>query len=265
MEFSFGSSDIEKWAQFSGDRNPIHFQPEAAARLGVEKVVAHGMLALLPVKQQVVSMSDALDSHWTQFKASFKAPILKDDSIVLSTKARKQKLGFKVDSVDLNTQHLVGHVCQIPVQSWCSDSIIYQLDKQDIRQKYSDFCEQFDNAFAQWIWLDGLVFGHFISHQIGYIMSKLGGKNYQHRQIRGIEDLSDHMVVQISHQTVFCNNLKDVVINSQQLPDVAYQIDNINVTENNDSAFGTLDVGVLVNGCHQMTIELGLMIKSNPQ
>ena len=51
MDLRFDSHDIEAWARLSGDRNPIHFDREAALRMNAADVVVHGMLAMLPIKQ----------------------------------------------------------------------------------------------------------------------------------------------------------------------------------------------------------------------
>ena len=48
--FAIGASDVEQWAEFSGDRNPVHFDPAAAQAFGVPFPFAHGMLSVIPIK-----------------------------------------------------------------------------------------------------------------------------------------------------------------------------------------------------------------------
>lgn len=48
--FAIGVSDVERWAEFSGDRNPVHFDPAAARAFGVPFPFVHGMLSIIPIK-----------------------------------------------------------------------------------------------------------------------------------------------------------------------------------------------------------------------
>lgn len=48
--FTIEASDVERWADYSGDRNPVHFDPKAALAFGVPFPFAHGMLSIIPVK-----------------------------------------------------------------------------------------------------------------------------------------------------------------------------------------------------------------------
>lgn len=48
----FSPGEVERWAAFSGDYNPIHFSTETARRLvGDDGPFIHGMLAMLPLKR----------------------------------------------------------------------------------------------------------------------------------------------------------------------------------------------------------------------
>jgi len=263
MELSFNAEQIEDWASFSGDRNPIHFDEAAAAKLGVDRVVAHGMLALLPVKQHLAEISANDASYWTQFKALFKAPILRDDVVTLTTRDRPSKVSFKVNSGEKN-QHLIGNMSQIDPKLWASDSSIYDIPDEEIRDKFDRFYSVFKPGFDHWIWLDGLIFGHFIRHQIGLVYSKLSCSANSEKKVSTIEDLTDHLVVQISHQTSFKDQLKGEVFSRENLPSISYQLDNFEISEEKESAFGTVEIGVLVNGVHDMSVELGLMIINKP-
>ncbi|MCF2909096.1 hypothetical protein L1285_12275 [Pseudoalteromonas sp. DL2-H2.2] len=262
MELSFTADDIEKWAVFSGDRNPIHFDIEAAARLGVDKVVTHGMLALLQVKQTAVSKFVADNGGWTQFKTSLKAPILCDDKVTMSETERRNKLCFKVNSVASSNLHLVGSVSSVEQTPWQSQEKVHHLNASDVEEKFRSFYQSFDSGFDAWVWVDALVFGHFISNQISYIMSSLN-HNEGPDEANCLTELAQHTVVQISHLTRICPSLQSSKYTVDSLPSVAYQIDNMSLTEEEESAFGVLELAVFLNGQHEMTIELGLLIKFN--
>lgn len=57
MDLNYTVRDAEKWAEFSGDYNPIHFDLKYAKSLGMDGLSVHGMRALLDMKSH---LSDAL-------------------------------------------------------------------------------------------------------------------------------------------------------------------------------------------------------------
>ncbi len=46
----YGAQDIERWAQFSGDRNRVHFDKAFAIKNGLKGIIVQGMLTLLDAK-----------------------------------------------------------------------------------------------------------------------------------------------------------------------------------------------------------------------
>ncbi|MEH0888278.1 MaoC/PaaZ C-terminal domain-containing protein [Enterobacter sp. UNJFSC 003] len=53
MSLHYTLRDAERWAAFSGDYNPIHFDAAEAKLLGMEDVCVHGMRAMLDVKSRL--------------------------------------------------------------------------------------------------------------------------------------------------------------------------------------------------------------------
>jgi hypothetical protein len=95
----FESQQVRRWADFSGDYNPIHFQDARALRAGLPGIVAHGMLVLIPVKS-AASMFARSNVPGTdrQFKAYFKKPIPLGTPCVLRIDGTHDSLQFKVES-----------------------------------------------------------------------------------------------------------------------------------------------------------------------
>jgi acyl dehydratase len=58
---------LRRYADASGDHNPIHLDPEAARRVGLDSVIAHGMLSMAFlgqfITQQLSGIPDAFLSH----------------------------------------------------------------------------------------------------------------------------------------------------------------------------------------------------------
>lgn len=256
MELLFNSTDIENWASFSGDRNPIHFDTKAAERLGVSKIIVHGMLVLLEVKHQVAVDNTSNRNEWTQFRALLKKPILKDEKAFIQVKDKGAKRRFSVSSKDASN-HIMGFFWNVPSEVWDSAEEIYKLDTRTVNDNYDCFYRTFNKQYSTWIWLDGLIFGHFISHKINELISRLQMSNI--KEVNSLEDIFGYTVVQTSHQTTFCKSIHLLKVTSDI--DISYQIDNLSMQSADGSMFGTLDLRVIINGQHLMTIELGLLLK----
>jgi acyl dehydratase len=58
---------LRRYADASGDHNPIHLDAEAARRVGLDSVIAHGMLSMAFlgqfITQQIADNPDAILSH----------------------------------------------------------------------------------------------------------------------------------------------------------------------------------------------------------
>src|SRR6184192_1327455 len=58
---------LQRYANASGDHNPLHLDEEAAHRVGLDSVIAHGMLSMAFlgqfVMQQIADMPGALLAH----------------------------------------------------------------------------------------------------------------------------------------------------------------------------------------------------------
>lgn len=259
MHLQFAAEQIEAWAGLSGDRNPIHFDLEAARRMDAADVVVHGMLALLPVKHRMGRVAQGQPQGWMQFKALLKAPVLRDSSVALSTRERSDSIGFKLHSGDGGSEHIIGHVRTVEAPLWSSGTPGFRLAREEVTAWLARFRGDLGRGFDDWVALDALIFSHFIRNQLGVIFDCLSPQ-FSQRPDR-LEDLSDHLVVQTSHQITFCTSLRSL---GELQADIRCEVDNIHLIESPGKAVGTVDLGVLVSDRHVMTITLGLMIKALP-
>jgi 3-hydroxybutyryl-CoA dehydratase len=81
--------EVNLYAKASLDFNPIHIDPEFAAKTAHGGTIAHGMLILAYVSQL---MSDSFGLHWLtggRLNVRFKAPARPGDVIKVSGKVRK--------------------------------------------------------------------------------------------------------------------------------------------------------------------------------
>lgn len=259
MQWQYGSEQIEAWAALSGDRNPIHFDTQAAQRMDAADVVVHGMLALLPVKHRMGRASAAQGQDWIQFKALLKTPVLRDRTVSLSTRERTDSTAFKLHGPSAGSEHVTGNVTAVTPAQWASTSPGFALHGADVQVWLEQFRAGLGKGFDDWVALDALVFSHFIRNHIGVVFDCLGAQFGGGQRPERLEDLQEHLVVQTSHQITFCRSLMSA---GELAPDIHCEIDNIVLIESPGRAVGTLDLGVHLGNRHVMTITLGLMIKA---
>jgi hypothetical protein len=84
----FSRGDAERWAAFSGDHNPIHFDIDQARLLAADGLVVHGMVALLPMRERIARATspDPQADGWTRFRALFRLPVPQDVRLSLSAR-----------------------------------------------------------------------------------------------------------------------------------------------------------------------------------
>src|SRR5947209_10065525 len=73
---------LRRYAEASGDHNPIHLDEEAARRVGLDSIIAHGMLSMAFlgqfVSQQIAGIKDAQLAH---LKVRFVNMVRLDDTL----------------------------------------------------------------------------------------------------------------------------------------------------------------------------------------
>src|SRR5439155_26041866 len=92
-----GLTDIDRWARFSGDYNPIHFDAAEARQLGADGVIAHGMLVLLAIKARL-SVTLAPDGGWWLARARMRQPVLAEEAVLLDTRPQSDGVAISLTS-----------------------------------------------------------------------------------------------------------------------------------------------------------------------
>lgn len=73
---------LQRYAEASGDHNPIHLDEEAAHRVGLDGVIAQGMLSMAFLGQFITQhISDIPEVFLTQFKVRFMNMVRLGDTI----------------------------------------------------------------------------------------------------------------------------------------------------------------------------------------
>lgn len=80
--------DLQKYADASGDHNPIHLSDEFAHAAGLEGVIAHGMLSMAYVGQMVTEYAGQ-DAELVDFGVRFRAMVRPEDQVFCRGKVAK--------------------------------------------------------------------------------------------------------------------------------------------------------------------------------
>ena len=89
-------AQVEAYAKAAGDYNPIHLDPEFAAKTPFGRRIAHGMLTLAIVSEMLTS---AYPEHWAfggRLKVRFRGPVFPGETVQTSGEVTRVK---EVDGV----------------------------------------------------------------------------------------------------------------------------------------------------------------------
>lgn len=172
----FESHQVRRWADFSGDYNPIHFQNTRAIRAGLRGIVAHGMLVLIPAKRaaSAFSHSHAPDED-RQFKAFFKKPVPLGEPCFLRIDGTHRSLQFKIESEKRSNDHSTesyvrgsygvakDRVAAIPRQTFESTLDWREISPTMLQTRADEYARIYDmQPVPLWAFLGSLVFSEYV-------------------------------------------------------------------------------------------------------
>ena len=99
------AADVERFAEITGDRNPIHLDPAFAATTRFKRRIAHGLLTASYVSAVLGSELPGPGTIYLSQSLTFKAPVYIDDEVtakvtVLKYRADKQILTLRTECVN---------------------------------------------------------------------------------------------------------------------------------------------------------------------
>lgn len=90
------ASIVERFADFSGDRNPIHLDPEEAKSYGYPRQVAHGAILVSLLSKMIGTEVPGPGAVWMSQSVEWLAPILVGDEIEVVVTVENQSAGAGV-------------------------------------------------------------------------------------------------------------------------------------------------------------------------
>lgn len=114
-DFAYDSFHAKRWASFSGDYNPIHFDLLAVAKLNQTVLIAHGMRVLADVQNELIYHVGIFSPTYSapiKFSAKFEKPILCGTKYSLSHNGGEPKTIFKLIDSSSGITHIRGAITQ---------------------------------------------------------------------------------------------------------------------------------------------------------
>lgn len=105
MSIQWTHEDARRWAAFSGDYNPIHFERAAAQATGAEDVTVHGMRAMWDLKQRLAGLWRNSTADWLHCGIRLRQPLVVERPYQLSVQA--------------GARGIRGGICHPQTDDWC--------------------------------------------------------------------------------------------------------------------------------------------------
>lgn len=159
MTISYSRQDLERWAAFSGDYNPVHFDDEIARNAGMPGRIVHGMLAMMTMKDHVVLD----DTGHSRVSFSIKKPMTLASQY--KTTAFGGSLYNHVYLTDIDERERFIRCKYKPINDDCFvDNDLTHIDVPAVRlqQKYRDFQATFQDVRQAWSFYDALIFNEYM-------------------------------------------------------------------------------------------------------
>lgn len=265
MSVRFHKNDLEKWAAFSGDYNPIHFEREAAARLGLQEIVVHGMLAMLPLKTSLENVSAEHYSKGARWSASLLNPVPLDalSQANVENSGAGGKAAFSLASDGGRTKFIKGAFlpADFAEVAPAEKGALTLVPPQEVAEKAKEFRADYPQASRLWVFLDALAF---------YLYVKRNSENVFAVELR--EHLArtggpaqaghgDLLVVHATHTVTIAPALLRRPL-GEPLPRFEYGVRGKDAIHNAGALFGVVEFAVYLDGEPSLVIEMGLMAKN---
>jgi hypothetical protein len=264
MQLTFTERDIARWARFSGDFNPIHFDLEAARAAGAGSVIVHGMLAVLATKGRCEAGFAAPKGEgtgWRRFRARFKKPVEARAAVALEQADQTEGRRFALVDAQDGARHVEGSfaACAPPqVADPGAVTEILSLPAATLTERLASFASAYPEAQSPWLALDAVVFSEFLLRGLGAIMRLAGLAGPDKDSFAGI---SDGLVVQTSHTVRF-----DAAVLGAGAPGLAPEaaLSCVIVAEApadmGNALAGTVKIICHAGAAHVMSLDLGLLM-----
>lgn len=106
--FKIDSSIIERFAEFSGDQNPIHLDAQKAKTYGYPRQVAHGAILSAFLSQMIGTQIPGPGAVWMSQSVEWLKPVFVDDTITFIIKVKNVSIAASIVELDITVTNAKG-------------------------------------------------------------------------------------------------------------------------------------------------------------
>lgn len=165
----YSLSDAERWAAFSGDYNPIHFDAAEAQRLGLTGLCVHGMRAMLDMKSALSTSREkyGVRAEGLMFTSRLREPVLCDTLYQLPVRETLRDDGVQLSA---SLRHAQTHQASISSKLIATDVLVLPpvtqmntLGAQELATLHTQFLAVGSPVVPAWSFLDAVLFRQLVN------------------------------------------------------------------------------------------------------
>jgi hypothetical protein len=254
LTLSFDMPAVEQWAQFSSDRNPIHFDLAHARAAGLDALIVHGMLAMMPMKE-AAAQAVAPDG-WMKFRTLLRNPIAHDRDVVFTTKPAAGGIAFRLLDAAGKREHFRGTYGRVgdPSGQLQGDT---PRGKPLERAQIDRFFATYPHVRERWIALDAVVFSEFMRSRL-HVLERLA---HAHMLRLSGGAPASRVVVQSSHTVTFDAAFFEASPAADQWKQLTHALLTPELLASGNQVGGVVALPVLCAGRLVMLVEVGLVAR----
>ena len=107
-EVTLSESLVEKFAEFSGDRNPVHLQAEAAREFGFSRPFAHGAILSAIVSKLIGMKVPGPGAVWMSQSMEWAKPLYVGETVKVEAEIESASSGAEVLTLKLRATNAAG-------------------------------------------------------------------------------------------------------------------------------------------------------------
>lgn len=203
---------IRRWADFSGDYNPIHFERQAARALGAADVIVHGMIGAVLAFQRLWD-DDRANGQVIGVRtltAKLRHPIVVDEALRLVVKRGRQGASCSLIGADDiirvgATLRPAGEHEPVAVHPDlpCYKIDRYDLASRDVNARRGNLRHALPECTSFWLGLASCFFSEFLGRAIEPL-------RLQAQRLLGVQTVADAVAVQTSYAVTVDPTVEDL-------------------------------------------------------
>lgn len=261
MMICYSGQDLERWAAFSGDYNPVHFDDDVARSVGMPGRIVHGMLAMLMMKDHV-----QLDqTGHSRVSFSIKKPMTIASQY--KTTLNAGSLASHVYLTDIQEQKRYIRCKYKAIQDDCfvdNDLKRHRVSEARLQRKRDDFQAIFQDVHQAWSFYDALIFNEYMdsinqsTHSLASALSELIPERVRP------DSLEDAVVIHVFHDIRIHARLAGLVLKDLgRTPAVAYTVTPREVLGSDGALYVVLRFTCFFDEAPLLLIDMGLMVHTH--